>query len=149
MIISRPPGKTWSRARQVNTKCDTVQEIQKYSAQCRYAGTQCCKNERSGRDRLNPWIQAANDTRKKKNYQRVKTGLRSLVYLGVARNIYHSMASHFQHFQLISFKRNNVLLLSPVGLPSNLFFFLGEMFPSQFISYCICICICICICRNR
>ena len=101
MIISRAPGKTWSRARQVNTKCNTVQskysvrntdiQCKEYGTQCRNTGIQCCKSERSGRDRVNPWIQAANDMRKKKAYQRVKTGLRSLVYLGVARNIHHTL----------------------------------------------------------
>ena len=98
----------------------STKKIQQNSAQCRNTAIQC-KTQRRGRDRLNPWIQAANDMRKNttwvlgltkglpKTYQRV-TGLRSLVYLGVARIIYHIMdpldtlLQHISNYFLLSKK---------------------------------------------
>ena len=76
----------------------------KYTNTVLNAETEYCTRERSGRDRLNPWIQAANDTRKKKTYERVD-GLRSLVYLGLARNIHHAM----DHYHLYKFSTKDHL----------------------------------------
>ena len=108
-------------------------QCKEYGTQCRNTGIQCCKSERSGRDRVNPWIQAANDMRKKKAYQRVKTGLRSLVYLGVARNIHHTLDPFdtilLEHISNL-FPFNKIMFLCSILSEEccTHFFFWGEMF---------------------
>ena len=57
--------------------------------------------------------------RKKKAYQRVKTGLRSLVYLGGGQKYSPHFGSlgHYPpraHFKLVSFQQNYVLVLNLV-----------------------------------